>query len=46
MFEVEMVGPPKFLGSPDVHLLMFFDPGRTTMLATITPFVLLPLKRK
>ncbi|XZE53632.1 hypothetical protein SH139x_005394 [Planctomycetaceae bacterium SH139] len=28
-FAVEMKGPPKFLGNPDVHLLMFFDPGRT-----------------
>jgi hypothetical protein len=28
-FAVEMAGLPKFLGNPNVHLLMFFDPGRT-----------------
>jgi hypothetical protein len=28
-FAVETTGPPKFLGNPDVHLLRFFDPGRT-----------------
>jgi len=27
---VEMTGPPKFLGNLNVHLLMLFDPGRTT----------------
>ena len=26
---VETTGPPKFLGNPNVHLHMFFDPGRT-----------------
>lgn len=26
---VETIGPPKFLGNPDIHLLRFFDPGRT-----------------
>ena len=41
-----MAGPPKFLGNPNVHLLMFFDPGRTTMLANDASFMLLPLKRK
>jgi hypothetical protein len=27
---VETTGPPKFLGNPNIHLHMFFDPGRTT----------------
>jgi len=27
---VETTGPPRFLGNPNIHLLMVFDPGRTT----------------
>jgi len=27
---METTGPPRFLGNPNIHLHMFFDPGRTT----------------
>ena len=46
IFRVEMAGPPKFLGNPNVHLLMFFDPGRTNDAYQFASLVLLPLKRK
>ncbi len=26
---VETTGSPRFLGNPNIHLHMFFDPGRT-----------------
>lgn len=39
-------GTPKFLENPNVHLRMFFDPGRAMLAGPDACIVPLPLKRK
>jgi len=43
---VETTGHPRFPGNPDLHLLMVFDPGRTTAADQNAAVTRLPLKRK
>ena len=46
ILHVETTGPPRFPGNPNIHLLMFFDPGRTTTTNHNAAVARLPLKRK
>ena len=42
----ETTGPPRFPGNPNIHLHMFFDPGRTIATNQNAATAWLPLKRK